>query len=54
VWYLVITSFLSAIQYLVERALAKSERRSAVNSNRSRASVSTATPTPEAAHAQLS
>jgi polar amino acid transport system permease protein len=30
VWYLAITSVLSLIQYLVERALARSERRSAV------------------------
>jgi polar amino acid transport system permease protein len=34
VWYLAITSVLSLIQYLVERALARSERRSAVNSPR--------------------
>jgi polar amino acid transport system permease protein len=54
VWYLVITSFLSAIQYLVERALAKSERRSAVNTNRSRAVAPAATATQEPAHAQLS
>ncbi|WP_312778280.1 amino acid ABC transporter permease [Pseudescherichia sp.] len=31
VWYLAITSVLSIIQYLVERALARSERRSAIN-----------------------
>ncbi len=36
VWYLAITSVLSLIQYLVERALARSERRSAVNSPRAR------------------
>ena len=34
VWYLAITSVLSVIQYLVERGLARSERRSAVNSTR--------------------
>lgn len=34
-WYLVITSVLSLIQYLVERGLARSERRSAVNTARS-------------------
>ncbi|WP_314417434.1 amino acid ABC transporter permease [Pseudescherichia vulneris] len=31
VWYLAITSVLSIIQHLVERALARSERRSAIN-----------------------
>lgn len=34
VWYLVITSVLSLIQHLVERALARSERRSAINTAR--------------------
>ena len=34
VWYLVITSILSLIQHLVERALARSERRSAINTVR--------------------
>ncbi|CAE1146235.1 amino acid ABC transporter permease [Serratia rhizosphaerae] len=34
VWYLVITTVLSLIQYAVERALARSERRSAVNTTR--------------------
>lgn len=58
VWYLVITSVLSVIQYLVERALARSERRSAVNSPRRRQLQETA-PQPqqkpqEAIHAQLS
>ena len=34
VWYLVITSILSLIQHLVESALARSERRSAINTVR--------------------
>lgn len=34
VWYLAITSVLSLIQHLVERALARSERRSAINTTR--------------------
>ncbi|MBU3892505.1 amino acid ABC transporter permease [Serratia rubidaea] len=34
VWYLVITTVLSLIQYAVERALARSEHRSAVNTTR--------------------
>ncbi len=33
-WYLVITSVLSLIQHLVERWMARSERRSAINSVR--------------------
>ena len=55
-WYLVITSVLSAIQYLVERGLARSERRSAVNSARgSRLNQPARQPQPqEAVHAQLS
>ena len=55
-WYLAITSVLSAIQYLVERGLARSERRSAVNSARSsRTTQSARQPQPqEAVHAQLS
>ena len=55
-WYLAITSVLSAIQYLVERALARSERRSAVNSARSsRLNQPARQPQPqEAVHAQLS
>ena len=55
-WYLAITSVLSAIQYLVERGLARSERRSAVNSARSsRLNQPARQPQPqEAAHAQLS
>ena len=57
VWYLAITSVLSLIQYLVERALARSERRSAVNSpRRARADDSARQPQKpqEAIHAQLS
>ncbi|STV28566.1 amino acid ABC transporter permease [Klebsiella pneumoniae] len=55
-WYLAITSVLSAIQYQVERGLARSERRSAVNSARSsRTTQSARQPQPqEAVHAQLS
>ena len=55
-WYLAITSVLSLIQYLVERGLARSERRSAVNSARSSRRVeSIRRPQPqESAHAQLS
>lgn len=54
--YLAITSVLSAIQYLVERGLARSERRSAVNSARSSRTTQPARqPQPqEAVHAQLS
>ncbi|MGY8153242.1 amino acid ABC transporter permease, partial [Klebsiella pneumoniae] len=50
------TSVLSAIQYLVERGLARSERRSAVNSARSsRLNQPARQPQPqEAVHAQLS
>lgn len=56
-WYLVITSVLSLIQYLVERGLARSERRSAVNSARSsrRRVEPVRRPQPqESVHAQLS
>lgn len=53
-WYLVITSVLSAIQYLVERALARSERRSAVNSVRNNRVNQPARQPQEAVHAQLS
>ncbi|HBZ3439542.1 TPA: amino acid ABC transporter permease, partial [Klebsiella pneumoniae] len=55
-WYLAITSVLSAIQYLVERGLARSERRSAVNSARSsRLNQPARQAQPqEAVHAQLS
>ena len=50
-WYLVITSVLSAIQYLVERALARSERRSAIDARpRRRAATSSAPSGQEAAH----
>lgn len=54
--YLAITSVLSAIQYLVERGTARSERRSAVNSARSsRLNQPARQPQPqEAVHAQLS
>jgi len=55
VWYLAITTVLSAIQYLVERALARSERRSAVNQNRAASRTrSVTTQTQEPIHASLS
>ena len=52
-WYLAITTVLSAIQYGVERALARSERRSAVNQNRAarRTRSVTTTPAQEPVHA---
>lgn len=55
-WYLAITTVLSAIQYGVERALARSERRSAVNQNRAarRTRSVTTTPAQEPIHASLS
>ena len=55
-WYLVITSVLSLIQYLVERGLARSERRSAVNTARSsRRAEPVRRPQPqEPVHVQLS
>jgi len=54
-WYLVITSVLSAIQYLVERWLARSERRSAINPSVYRAAATThTTHATEPAHAHLS
>ena len=55
-WYLAITTVLSAIQYGVERALARSERRSAVNQNRAvrRTRSVTTTPAQEPVHASLS
>ncbi len=59
-WYLVITTVLSAIQYGVERGLARSERRSAVNQNRTlsrtrtRSRSVTTTPAQEPVHASLS
>ena len=57
VWYLAITSVLSIIQHLVERALARSERRSAINaaSRASRvASPATNVNAQEPVHAHLS
>lgn len=55
VWYLVITSVLSVIQHLVERWLARSERRSAVNSRRVRATTPARVAQPqEPIHASLS
>ena len=45
-WYLAITTVLSAIQYGVERALARSERRSAVNQNRAARRTPSVTTTP--------
>ena len=55
VWYLVITSVLSVIQYMVERWLARSERRSAVNSRRVRATTPARAAQPqEPIHASLS
>ena len=56
VWYLVITTVLSAIQHVIERGLARSERRSAVNQNRaaSRARSVTTSPAQEPVHASLS
>ncbi|PXW50669.1 amino acid ABC transporter membrane protein (PAAT family) [Grimontella sp. AG753] len=55
VWYLVITSMLSVIQHLVERWLARSERRSAVNSRRVRATTPARVAQPqEPIHASLS
>ena len=56
VWYLVITTVLSVIQHVVERGLARSERRSAVNQNRvtHRVRSVTTTPVQEPVHASLS
>ncbi|ELC7444625.1 amino acid ABC transporter permease [Enterobacter hormaechei] len=56
VWYLVITTVLSAIQHVIERGLARSERRSAVNQNRaaSRSRSVTTSPAQEPVHASLS
>ena len=55
VWYLVITSVLSVIQYMVERWLARSERRSAVNSARGRVTTPARVAQPqEPIHASLS
>lgn len=54
VWYLVITTVLSAIQHVVERGLARSERRSAVNHSRSSFLTRSVTTTQEPIHASLS
>ncbi|WP_154051304.1 amino acid ABC transporter permease [Enterobacter hormaechei] len=56
VWYLVITTVLSAIQHVIERGLARSERRSAVNQSRatSRARSVTTSSAQEPVHASLS
>ncbi|MFE4110135.1 amino acid ABC transporter permease [Kosakonia sp. YIM B13611] len=55
VWYLVITSVLSAIQYLVERWLARSERRSAISPTRVRSYSTARVAQPqEPVHANLS
>ena len=54
VWYLVITTVLSAIQHVVERGLARSERRSAVNHSRSSHRTRSVTTTQEPIHASLS
>ncbi len=57
VWYLAITSVLSLIQYLVERWMARSERRSAINPAPLPRSISTSpvvSSSQEPAHAHLS
>jgi len=54
VWYLVITTVLSAIQHIVERGLARSERRSAVNQSRMSSRTRSVTTTQEPIHASLS
>ncbi|MCG7781284.1 amino acid ABC transporter permease [Lelliottia amnigena] len=54
VWYLVITTVLSAIQHIVERGLARSERRSAVNQSRTSSRTRSVTTTQEPIHASLS
>lgn len=55
VWYLAITSVLSLLQHIVERWLARSERRSAVNQNAGKQSTAQQpTPsTPEVIHAPI-
>lgn len=53
-WYLVITTVLSAIQHVVERGLARSERRSAVNQSRASSRNRSVTPAQEPIHASLS
>jgi len=54
VWYLVITTVLSAIQHIVERGLARSERRSAVNQSRTSSRARSVTTSQEPIHASLS
>ena len=54
VWYLVITTVLSAIQHIVEPGLARSERRSAVNQSRTSGRTRSVTTTQEPIHASLS
>ncbi|MBM7353375.1 amino acid ABC transporter permease [Lelliottia amnigena] len=54
VWYLVITTVLSAIQHIVERGLARSERRSVVNQSRTSSRSRSVTTTQEPIHASLS
>ena len=54
VWYLVITTVVSAIQHIVERGLARSERRSAVNQSRTSGRTRSVTTTQEPIHASLS
>lgn len=54
VWYLVITTLLSIVQHSVERALARSERRSAVNSARTTHRTRDVTPIQEPVHVSLS
>lgn len=54
VWYLVITTLLSIVQHSVERALARSERRSAVNTARTTHRTRDVTPTQEPVHVSLS
>ncbi|MGF6421171.1 His/Glu/Gln/Arg/opine family amino acid ABC transporter permease subunit [Lelliottia sp. 489] len=53
-WYLVITTVLSVIQHVVERGLARSERRSAVNQSRASQRTRSVTPSQEPIHASLS
>ncbi|HGM5490026.1 TPA: amino acid ABC transporter permease [Serratia fonticola] len=56
VWYLAITSVLSLLQHIVERGLARSERRSAVNQNAGKQSAAhqPAPSAPEVIHAPIS
>lgn len=53
-WYLVITTVLSVIQHVVERGLARSERRSAVNQSRASQRTRSVTSSQEPIHASLS